>query len=67
MPLPRTFEENWKIDPTVRDLPNIKDMTPEELERFVAFTGKEGYRSRQIMKWVYRFGVRSFEEMTDLS
>jgi len=67
MPLPRTLEESFHNDSAVRDLPDVKDMTPEELERFVAFTGKENYRSRQIMKWVYRFGVGSFEEMTDLS
>jgi len=67
MPLPRTLEESFHNDSAVRDLPDVKDMTPEELERFIAFTGKENYRSRQIMKWVYRFGVGSFEEMTDLS
>jgi 23S rRNA (adenine2503-C2)-methyltransferase len=42
-------------------------MTLEEIEAFIARLGKERYRSRQIMKWLYQFGTNSFEGMTDLS
>jgi len=42
-------------------------MTLEEIEAFVAGLGKEKYRARQIMKWIYQQGASSFEEMTNLS
>lgn len=55
-------------DKTVQKvLPNLKDMTEEEIEAFILHLGKEKFRSRQIMKWLYRFGASSFEGMTDLS
>jgi 23S rRNA (adenine2503-C2)-methyltransferase len=46
---------------------NIRDLTFEEIEIFIAHLGKEKYRARQIMKWVYQFNVNSFAEMTTLS
>ena len=46
---------------------NIKDLSPGELEKFVADKGLEPFRARQIGKWLYRKGARSFDEMTDLS
>jgi 23S rRNA (adenine2503-C2)-methyltransferase len=48
-------------------LPNLRDMTLEEIEGFIAAHGKEKYRARQIMKWLYRQGAQSFDEMTDLA
>ena len=48
-------------------LPNLRDMTLEEIEGFIAAHGKEKYRARQIMKWLYRQGAVSFAEMTDLA
>jgi 23S rRNA (adenine2503-C2)-methyltransferase len=47
--------------------PDLKDMTLEEIETFVAELGKERFRARQIMKWIYQQGATSFEEMTNLS
>ena len=41
-------------------------MTLEEIEALVAEIGKEKYRARQIMKWIYQRGAASFEEMTNL-
>lgn len=46
---------------------NIKDLSPEELEKFVSGKGFEPYRARQISKWIYERGAASFGEMTDLS
>ncbi len=71
MPLPKTCKKNCP-DPAPgsaggMSLPNLKDMTLEEIESFIAGCGKEKYRSRQVMKWLYRFGVDSFDGMTDLS
>ena len=42
-------------------------MTVEELEAFISGLGKEGYRARQIMTWLYRKRASSFTEMTTLS
>ncbi|MDQ5986025.1 MAG: Dual-specificity RNA methyltransferase RlmN [Syntrophus sp. SKADARSKE-3] len=47
--------------------PNIKDMSLEEIEAFITDLGKEKYRARQIMKWIYQSGAQSFEEMTTLA
>lgn len=42
-------------------------MTLEEIEVFIARLGKERYRAKQIMKWIHRSGVTTFDEMTNLS
>ena len=47
--------------------PDLKNMTLEEIQDFIASLGKEKYRAKQIMKWLYRFGTTSFDEMTTLS
>jgi 23S rRNA (adenine2503-C2)-methyltransferase len=52
---------------TATHKPNIKDMSLEEIEAFIADLGKERYRARQIMKWIYQQGAQSFEEMTTLA
>ena len=49
------------------DRPNLRDMTLEELEAFIAGMGKETYRARQIMKWLYRFGITDMAAMTTLA
>ncbi|OGP81678.1 MAG: 23S rRNA (adenine(2503)-C(2))-methyltransferase [Deltaproteobacteria bacterium RBG_16_54_11] len=46
---------------------NLKDLSLEELEALIAGLGKERYRARQIMRWLYGRGASSFEEMTDLA
>jgi 23S rRNA (adenine2503-C2)-methyltransferase len=48
-------------------LVNLKDLSLEELEALIAGLGKERYRARQIMKWLYSRRAASFEEMTDLA
>ncbi len=47
--------------------PNLLDFTLEEMEDFIASSGKEKYRARQIMKWLHQSGVSSFEAMTTLA
>ncbi len=61
MPLPKTSENRWPVKP------NLKDMSLEELETFISGLGKEKYRARQIMKWLYQLNAGSFAEMTNLS
>ena len=48
-------------------LPNIRDLSLEEIEVLIASLGKEKYRARQIMKWLYIGGATSFAEMTTLA
>ena len=49
------------------DKPDLSNMSLEEIEGFISHLGKEKYRARQIMKWMYQSGVSSFDEMTNLS
>jgi 23S rRNA (adenine2503-C2)-methyltransferase len=45
----------------------LKDLTAAEMEAFIAGLGKERYRARQIMRWLYVQKATSFDEMTDLA
>lgn len=47
-------------------LKNIKSMLLEELEADFAAKGEPKYRAKQVFKWLNR-GVRSFDEMSDIS
>jgi len=46
---------------------DLKDLSLEGLEALIAGLGKERYRARQIMRWLYRHGASSVDEMTDLA
>lgn len=46
---------------------DIKNLTLPELVELLTGLGKEKFRAKQIVKWVYSRGVTSFDEMTDLS
>jgi 23S rRNA (adenine2503-C2)-methyltransferase len=46
---------------------DLKNLSPSELERFIASFGKEKYRSIQILRWLYQKGVHTIDEMTNLS
>jgi 23S rRNA (adenine2503-C2)-methyltransferase len=46
---------------------DLKGMSPDELARFIASLGKEKYRTKQLLSWMYAKGVSDFEAMTDLS
>ncbi len=52
---------------TKSNLIDLKNLTLEELTEFLAGMGKENFRARQIMRWIYQRGASSFTEMTDLS
>lgn len=45
---------------------NLKDYTLQELEDILSGMGEPAYRARQVAGWVFKKGVRSFEEMTNL-
>ena len=46
---------------------NIRDMSLAEIETLITTLGKEQYRARQVMKWLYHKNATSFSEMTTLS
>ena len=46
---------------------NLRDLLPDELQRFFAILGQSSYRTGQLLRWLYLRRVNSFEEMTDLS
>jgi 23S rRNA (adenine2503-C2)-methyltransferase len=46
---------------------DLKNLTGEELTEFLTGLGKERFRARQIIRWIYARGVTSFAGMTDLS
>jgi 23S rRNA (adenine2503-C2)-methyltransferase len=45
---------------------DLKSLSEEELEAFAAAQGQPGYRGRQLFRWLYDKGARSFGEMTSL-
>ncbi|MFB0920716.1 MAG: 23S rRNA (adenine(2503)-C(2))-methyltransferase RlmN, partial [Oscillospiraceae bacterium] len=45
---------------------DIKSMLPEEIEAELINMGEPKFRAKQIFSWLSR-GVRSFEDMSDLS
>lgn len=45
---------------------NIKNLSKAELEAALIGAGAQAYRAKQIWRWLYKVGVRSFDEMTDL-
>ena len=46
---------------------DLKNLSFQELRDFISSFGKERYRTIQIMRWLYKEGVRSIDEMTNLS
>lgn len=46
---------------------NIYNYTLKELENELVNLGEKKYRASQIMSWLYRNGVKSFREMTNIS
>ena len=46
---------------------DLKSLNREQLEVFLARMGKEKYRAKQILQWIYQRHVTDFEQMTDLA
>ena len=45
----------------------IKDLDEAELTGWLTDLGEKPFRARQVRKWLFQAGARSFEEMTDIS
>lgn len=52
------MEEN-KVD--------LRSLTLEQLEQFLVELGKQKYRAKQILHWIYQRGVTDFALMTDMA
>ncbi len=50
-----------------KHLIDIKNLSFSELTAMLTGLGKELFRAKQIVKWIYARGVVSFDEMTDIS
>ncbi len=46
---------------------DLRNLTQEELIDFVSTLKQPAFRGKQIMGWLYRYGVNDFEQMTDLA
>jgi len=46
---------------------DLKNLSPQELKQFITSFGKETYRCVQMLRWLYREGVHTIDEMTNLS
>lgn len=46
---------------------NLKGLSQNALEQFVASIDEPKYRAAQIYQWLYKYRVSSFDEMTNLS
>jgi len=46
---------------------DLKNLSPTELEIFLAGLGKERFRAGQLLRWIYPRGVTDFALMTDLA
>ncbi|HXY75710.1 MAG TPA: 23S rRNA (adenine(2503)-C(2))-methyltransferase RlmN [Steroidobacteraceae bacterium] len=55
------------MTPPPTERTNLLGLTRPALEAYVAELGGKPFRARQLMNWVYKRGVGSFAEMTDLA
>ncbi|MEA3545053.1 MAG: 23S rRNA (adenine(2503)-C(2))-methyltransferase RlmN [Thermodesulfobacteriota bacterium] len=50
-----------------REKIDLRSLTREQLVEFLSEFGKEKYRAKQILNWIYQRHVTDFEQMTDLA
>ena len=46
---------------------DIKNISKDELVKELVRIGEKPYRATQVFKWLYKTGVKSFDDMTDLN
>lgn len=46
---------------------DLKNLTQEQLVSFVESLGQPAFRGRQLLAWIYKPGISSFDQMTDLA
>lgn len=48
------------------NLVNLMNLSPLELKDFFVSIGEKPFRSQQLLKWMYQWGVSDFEQMSNL-
>ncbi|WP_042348974.1 23S rRNA (adenine(2503)-C(2))-methyltransferase RlmN [Bacillus massiliigorillae] len=56
-----------KENTTVEVKPSIYSLQPDQLKEWLKDNGEKPFRSDQILQWLYKQRVKSFEEMSNLS
>jgi 23S rRNA (adenine2503-C2)-methyltransferase len=54
------------VSPAAAPLPDLTDMTREELTKFLVDAGQPRFRGDQVFRWIWEKLATSFEEMSDL-
>ena len=52
---------------TVKKLPDIRDLSLDELTAYLVAQGEKPFRARQVYEWLWTKSVTHFDEMTSLS
>jgi 23S rRNA (adenine2503-C2)-methyltransferase len=55
------------MDAITTERTNLLGLARPQLEAFVGQLGSKPFRARQLMNWIYKRGVGSFAQMTDLA
>ena len=53
--------------PTVSTLPDIRELSLDQLTSELILAGEKKFRAKQVYEWLWQKGARSFDEMTNLS
>lgn len=49
-----------------RCIRDIKELTPQELKDILREWNEPGFRAQQVFSWIYKKGIRDFDQLTDL-
>jgi 23S rRNA (adenine2503-C2)-methyltransferase len=52
---------------TALNKPNLRNLSAGQVQDLLVSLGEKPYRARQVLRWLYKGGARSFSGMTDLS
>ena len=50
-----------------QNIPDLRDLTADQMHGFMAELGEKPFRARQVMNWLYKQGAKSIQDMTTLS
>ena len=62
-----SYKIQAKIDKMASKTTDLKNLTQDKLISFVESLGQPAFRGRQILAWIYKPGIRDFDQMTDLA
>lgn len=56
-----------RFDTMDTDKKDIRELTQEELEQYLAGIGEKKFRASQIYEWIWKKGIASFDEMKNIA